>query len=686
MYPAQGPRLDSWKAIADYLDRNVRTVTRWAHERELPIHRVPGGKRHAVFAYTYEIDAWLNGQRAAAVDTSGQSQTVESYPNKVGTAISAAEITAPPTPQSSDSWSLSSLVPGWRWAIVAIAVILASTIWFSSRFFARSGTPAVSRPFRLAQLTDDGRLKQNLRTHGRTLYFDEYEGIHEVLMSAPMQGGPPHSIPTPFTNASLQDVSNDGKTLLVLSFEGIEVQKPLWLLPLNGGAPRLVGDLMCSSARWSPDNRRIACARGTNIFVANSDGSAARIVGSFSTFPGNVVWSPDGTRLRFLLYDQLARTASSWEITLPQNIATAASAPARLNLGPSCCADWSWTRNGQSFAYTRPDSNGILSLAVRSEKRSLFDRFPYESKLPLKVGEIVSLAPGKTEDSLFIISKSTSRGDLLKFDARHKTLQVIFNGLSVDYLFFSRDGHWMTYVDRLDRSLWRSKDDGTQPLQLTKLPMDVQLAAWSPDGHQIAFMGKLPHKPWRIFLISRDGGSPQEAALGDDNQGAPTWSPDGKSIVYANVLCQDTQSCWVRRIDLSTGKVGILPDSQGLRTARWSRDGKYIAALQPEMHQLMLFDFQAQRWKLIADSVTGDDINWSRDSQFLFTNNPQMATSVIERISVKDGTRSTALDLGPLQKMPGSMSRWFGLSPDDSIILLHLSVSSEIYALDWSPR
>jgi len=52
-------RLDSWKQIADYLGRDVTTVIRWEKEKALPVHRVPGGKRHAVFAYPEEIDAWM---------------------------------------------------------------------------------------------------------------------------------------------------------------------------------------------------------------------------------------------------------------------------------------------------------------------------------------------------------------------------------------------------------------------------------------------------------------------------------------------------------------------------------------------------------------------------------------------------------------------------------------------------
>ncbi len=54
-------RLDSWKEIADYLRREVRTAIRWEKEKGLPVHRVPGGKRHAVFAYSEELDVWLRG-------------------------------------------------------------------------------------------------------------------------------------------------------------------------------------------------------------------------------------------------------------------------------------------------------------------------------------------------------------------------------------------------------------------------------------------------------------------------------------------------------------------------------------------------------------------------------------------------------------------------------------------------
>jgi adenylate cyclase len=54
-----GERLDSWKEIARYLGREVRTVQRWALERSLPVHRLPGGDRPRVYALKSELDAWL---------------------------------------------------------------------------------------------------------------------------------------------------------------------------------------------------------------------------------------------------------------------------------------------------------------------------------------------------------------------------------------------------------------------------------------------------------------------------------------------------------------------------------------------------------------------------------------------------------------------------------------------------
>ena len=52
-------RLDSWKEIATYLKRDLRTVQRWEEREGLPVHRHHHGTQGSVYAFRGEIDAWL---------------------------------------------------------------------------------------------------------------------------------------------------------------------------------------------------------------------------------------------------------------------------------------------------------------------------------------------------------------------------------------------------------------------------------------------------------------------------------------------------------------------------------------------------------------------------------------------------------------------------------------------------
>jgi tetratricopeptide (TPR) repeat protein len=63
-----GSRLDCWKEIAAHLGRSERTVKRWEVDRGLPVHRVPGGARSSVYAFTAELDRWLRTNGRADVE------------------------------------------------------------------------------------------------------------------------------------------------------------------------------------------------------------------------------------------------------------------------------------------------------------------------------------------------------------------------------------------------------------------------------------------------------------------------------------------------------------------------------------------------------------------------------------------------------------------------------------------
>ncbi len=143
-------------------------------------------------------------------------------------------------------------------------------------------------------------------------------------------------------------------------------------------------------------------------------------------------------------------------------------------------------------------------------------------------------------------------------------------------LDFSRDGEWVAYNDASDGTMWRSKVDGTQKLQLVFPPMLAYLPRWSPDGKQIVFFGHPPGEPWQIYTIPAQGGAPELIYRSATNSADPTWSPDGKSLAFGeNSLNNQGSAVYV--MDLKTRKPVKLPGSDGLvfsalvsrRTLHW---------------------------------------------------------------------------------------------------------------------
>ena len=67
-----GERLESWKKIAAYLRRDVRTVQRWEQTHGLPVHRHQRAHRAIPFAYTAELEAWWKRQSQAPESVESQ--------------------------------------------------------------------------------------------------------------------------------------------------------------------------------------------------------------------------------------------------------------------------------------------------------------------------------------------------------------------------------------------------------------------------------------------------------------------------------------------------------------------------------------------------------------------------------------------------------------------------------------
>src|SRR6476660_5697683 len=68
-------RLDSWKEIAAYLQRDVTTVQRWEKREGMPVHRHLHDKAGSVYAYSSELDAWQKNRKPQLEELTQEQKT-----------------------------------------------------------------------------------------------------------------------------------------------------------------------------------------------------------------------------------------------------------------------------------------------------------------------------------------------------------------------------------------------------------------------------------------------------------------------------------------------------------------------------------------------------------------------------------------------------------------------------------
>jgi hypothetical protein len=136
------------------------------------------------------------------------------------------------------------------------------------------------------------------------------EGV--VLAQVSSTGGETFTIPAPVKTMVIRDISADHSQLLIGSMvpTGNRVT-PFWALPLPAGSPRRLGDH--SYGGWSRDGRQLVFIKGSDLYLANADGTAAHRLASVPGSAYAAAFSPDGTRIRFSLQHQ-SNTGSPWEV------------------------------------------------------------------------------------------------------------------------------------------------------------------------------------------------------------------------------------------------------------------------------------------------------------------------------------------------------------------------------------
>jgi serine/threonine protein kinase/Tol biopolymer transport system component len=568
----------------------------------------------------------------------------------------------------------SRKVPWIAAGLMALAILVAVVLFLRSP----EPPPAVISSL---QITNDGTSKRSLVTDGTRLYFSEHVSGHSVLMQVSTAGGETAPVPISLASADVYDFFPGRAELLVKGVaEGSDTEWPVWILPLPAGSLRPVGNILAHAATWAPDGQHIVYARNSSLYSCNVDGTDSRELVAVSGVPFAPRFSPDGRRLRFTLRNTDLRTSSLWEIS-----------PDGKNLRPVLPG---WNKPSQEFGGTwMPDGENFLFESTRDHSQNIWALHEHESLFhganaqptQLTVGPLMFSNPTPSPDGkkLFVIGQQR-RFDLIRVNGNSQQFSIYLPGVSAGEADITRNGEWMTYVSHPDLTLWLSKSDGSSRTQLTYAPTLAHMPRWSPDGTQIGFMASSPGKPWKIFIISAEGGTPREVTAGNQNQGDPTWTPKGDAIVFGGMPWLEyipAAGPNIQIVDLKTSQVSDVPGSENLFSPRCSRDGRYLAALSADSTKLMLYDIEKKSWSQLASSRFGFE-NWSPDGKYLYAEDYSDKTDDIVRVNVANGQMERLLSLKEIPRGFDPWEFWVGLAPDDSPLLMRDRSTQEIYSLD----
>jgi eukaryotic-like serine/threonine-protein kinase len=299
---------------------------------------------------------------------------------------------------------------------------------------------------------------------------------------------------------------------------------------------------------------------------------------------------------------------------------------------------------------------------------------------PLSWGQMAPSPDGKK----LYVDGYDKRGELVRYDAHSHAFLPYLSGISAGELVFSSDGQWVVYVSYPEGSLWKCRADGSERFQLTYPPMTAVLPRWSPDGKQIAFVNDQVGKLWRILLISADGGAPQEAYPDSRNPVDPTWSPDGKQLAFGRLLIPGSaEKIEINVLDLTSHRVSVVSNSDGLFSPRWSPDGKHIVAMTESSKKLMLYDANSKSWSQWSDEPGAIHFPaWSRDGRYVYYGRVATNEPSFRRVRLGEDHSELLIDLKDMPRYFSAIGPWSGMTPDSAGLFVRNLSTDEIYALE----
>jgi Tol biopolymer transport system component len=647
-------RLDSWKEIAAYLNRDVTTVQRWEKREGMPVHRHLHDRMGSVYASRAELDAWTRSRSRAAPEDEDTG----------------------PTPLTPTQPGLAQ-VTSRRWMLLvtlaaAVALAVGVAVWLHrTEYFWRN--PIADARFQ--RVTDFDGLAQAaaLSRDGHFIAFlSNRDGQMDVWVTQ-AGSGQFHNL----TRGSAPELVNPSIRSLGFTPDGslitFWVRKPgsssgdisVWAVPTLGGEPRpyLEG---VAELDWSHDGSRLAyhtSGPGDPLFVSNGmPTSQARPIfiaaaGLHSHFP---VWSPDDAYI-YLVQGSLPDKLDIWRIK------PAGGPPERITSHNGTVV-YPVLLDRRTLMYLARDSDGSgpwlysmdverriphrlspgldrytslaasedghrLALTLTTPKRTLWRSRIAQSgtgatePVPVSLTTSTGFSPRLGPNYLLYISSTGTSESIWKLSAgTTKELwssdgAQVFAGPSL-----SRDGQLIAFSVRQNGKtlLYAMQSDGTQARIVTET-LDLQGSpAWTPDSQAILTAANdhgIPH----LYRVPLDGRSP--VVFVPDYSVDPAWTPDGNLVVYSGPDIGTTFSVKAVTSDAAPHPLPPLTLTRGGRHLAFLPGGLTLVLLRGEIQHKNLW---------LVDLATGTErqlINFAPDFDIRdFDLSPDGRELILERV------------------------------------------------------
>ena len=570
--PSMSPpedRLDSWKEIAAYLNRDVTTVQRWEKREGMPVHRHLHDKMGSVYASRAELDAWARGRNLRAAQENG-NEVPSSNPPAL-------------PPRSAISTSLTR----WRFvlslAAAGAALAIGAGLWFQRiEYFWRS--PIAEARFQTVTDFDGVAQAAAVSRDGHFVAFlSDREGQMDVWVTQ-VGSGQFHNL----TRGSAPELINPSIRTLGFSPDGSFVTFwvrrqdgssgggiSIWAVPTLGGQPRpyLEG---VAELDWSRDGSQLAYhtpGPGDPLFV--SDGSRRSEGRPIFTAPAGLhshfpLWAPD-TAFIYLVQGSLPDKLDIWRIAptggTPERITShngRVSHPIFLD------------RRTLMYLASDPDDSGPWLYSMDVERR-----IPHRlGSGPDRYTSLAASADGRR----LVVTLASPKRTLWRLRIADSPAEVSAPArisLTTSTGFSPRVGpNYLIYVSAAgtSESIWKLADGIGTELWSGQGARVFGGPAISPDGRYIAFSVR-QHGQTLLYVMQADGTNARIVTDSLELQGAPTWAPDGQSITSAAV---DHAVPHLFRVPVDGHSPTLFVQEYSVDPA-WAPDGRLVVYSGPDI-------------------------------------------------------------------------------------------------------